>query len=81
MQTDRTYNPAGENYNSDGKLIGFYDDQVDNYNQDHYQLHWEQGINAYLSFALGLNYTYGRGYYQELNDLWYDQNISFSGNS
>ena len=30
LQTDRTYNPAGENYNSDGKLIGFYDDQVDN---------------------------------------------------
>ena len=81
LQSNRTYNPAGENYNSDGKLIGFYDDQVDNYNQDHYQLHWEQGINAYWSFALGLNYTYGRGYYQELNDLWYDQNISFSGNS
>ena len=40
-----------------------------------------QGVNAYWSFALGLNYTYGRGYYQELNDLWYDQNISFSGNS
>ena len=81
LQNNRTYNPAGENYNSDGKLIGYYDDQVDNYNQDHYQLHWEQGINAYWSFALGLNYTYGRGYYQELNDLWYDQNISFSGNS
>ena len=81
LQTNRTYNPAGENYDSQGNIIGFYDDQVDNYNQDHYQLHWEQAVNAYWSLALGLNYTYGRGYYQELNDLWYDQNISFSGKS
>ncbi|MGB2339354.1 MAG: hypothetical protein ACPH7I_05650, partial [Flavobacteriaceae bacterium] len=42
---------------------------------------WEQGINAYWSLALGLNYTYGRGYYQELNDIWVDQNIGFSGNT
>ena len=81
LATDRTYNPAGENYDNDGKVIGFYEDQVDNYNQDHYQLHWEQGINAYWSLALGLNYTNGRGYYQELNDIWYDQNIGFSGNT
>ena len=81
LKTNRSYNPAGENYDSDGNVIGFYEDQVDNYNQDHYQLHWEQGINAYWSLALGLNYTYGRGYYQELNDIWYDQNIGFSGNT
>ena len=64
LKTNRSYNPAGENYDSDGNVIGFYEDQVDNYNQDHYQLHWEQGINAHWSLALGLNYTYGRGYYQ-----------------
>ena len=62
LKTNRSYNPAGENYDSDGNVIGFYEDQVDNYNQDHYQLHWEQGINAYWSLALGFNYTYGRGY-------------------
>jgi iron complex outermembrane receptor protein len=26
---------------------------------------------------VGLNYTYGRGFYEEYNDLWYAQNISF----
>ena len=81
LKTNRTYNPAGENYDIDGNVIGFYEDQVDNYNQDHYQLHWEQAVNTYWSLALGLNYTYGRGYYQELNDIWYDQNIGFSGNT
>lgn len=79
LETNRTYNPAGINYDDAGNVKGYYKDQVDNYNQDHYQIHWEQGINAYWSFALGLNYTYGRGYYQELNDLWHDQNVSLSG--
>ena len=79
LETNRTYNPAGINYDDAGNVEGYYKDQVDNYNQDHYQIHWEQGINAYWSFALGLNYTYGRGYYQELNDLWHDQNVSLSG--
>jgi iron complex outermembrane receptor protein len=81
LATNRTYNSAGENYDNDGNVIGFYEDQVDNYNQDHYQLHWEQAVNAHWSLAVGLNYTYGRGYYQELNDIWYDQNIGFSGNT
>jgi len=81
LKTNRTYNPAGENYDNEGNVVGFYEDQVDNYNQDHYQLHWEQAVNAYWSLALGLNYTYGRGYYQEFNDIWYDQNIGFSGNT
>ena len=81
LATNRTYNSAGENYDNDGNVIGFYEDQVDNYNQDHYQLHWEQAVNAHWSLALGLNYTYGRGYYQELNDIWYDQNIGFTGNT
>ena len=81
LKTNRTYNPAGENYDSEGNVIGFYEDQVDNYNQDHYQLHWQQAFNTYWSLALGLNYTYGRGYYQELNDIWYDQNIGFTGNT
>ncbi len=60
LKTNRTYNPAGENYDSEGNVIGFYEDQVDNYNQDHYQLHWQQAFNTYWSLALGLNYTYGR---------------------
>ena len=79
LRRNRTYNPAGENYDDEGNLLGFYENQVDNYDQDHYQLHWNQQFNTYWSMGLGLNYTYGRGYYQELNDLWFDQNVGFSG--
>lgn len=79
LKENRTYNPAGENYDAEGNLLGFYEDQVDNYDQDHFQLHWNQQLNIYWSMGLGLNYTYGRGYYQELNDLWFDQNVGFSG--
>jgi iron complex outermembrane receptor protein len=42
-----------------------YDNQVDNYDQDHYQLHWNQRYNNQWSTTLGLNYTYGRGYFEQ----------------
>ena len=75
---DRTYNPAGEIYDESGNLQGHYDRQVDDYTQDHYQLHWNQKLNTYTNLSLGLNYTYGQGYYEEYKDLWYEQNINFS---
>ena len=30
---------------------------------------------------MGLNYTYGRGFYEEYNDVWYNENISFGGDT
>ena len=78
LKMDRTYNPAGEIYDESGNLQGHYDRQVDDYTQDHYQLHWNQKLNTYTNLSLGLNYTYGRGYYEEYKDLWYEQNINFS---
>lgn len=77
LESDRTRNVAGEQYDDSGNLTGHYDDQVDNYNQDHYQLHWNQQWSPYLNTALALNYTYGRGYYEEFFDLWATQNITF----
>ena len=79
LKSNRTYNPAGEIYSPQGVLTGFYDNQVDNYAQDHFQLHWKELLQNAWTFSLGLNYTYGRGFYEEYNDLWYDQNASFSG--
>ncbi len=76
---NRTYNPAGSIYDDSGSLMGYYDRQEDNYRQDHYQFHWTQQLEANWNLSLGLNYTYGRGYYEEYNDLWDDQNLSFSG--
>jgi len=72
--SQRTYNPAGAIYDQNGLLTGFYDSQEDNYRQDHYQLHWNEKINYLWTASFGLNYTYGRGYYEEYND-------SFGGNT
>ena len=77
LVSNRTYNPAGEIYDEQGNLTGYYDNQVDDYTQDHYQFHWNQQLNPYWNFSLGLNYTYGRGFYEEYNDSWYTQNITF----
>jgi iron complex outermembrane receptor protein len=81
LVSNRTYNPAGEMYDNNGNLTGFYDNQVDDYTQDHYQFHWDEKINAFWSSSLGLNYTYGRGFYEEYNDVWYNENISFGGDT
>ena len=79
LKTNRRYNPAGEVYDTRGNRIAFYENQVDNYAQEHYQFHWNERLNSNWNFTLGLNYTHGSGFYEEYNDLWYDQNISFSG--
>lgn len=79
LQTNRTYNTAGEIYDENGNRTAFYENEVDNYNQEHYQFHWNERLNSNLNFTLGLNYTHGRGFYEQYNDLWYDQNIEFSG--
>lgn len=64
LTDNRKYNPNGE-IKRDGKVIGFYDDQTDNYRQTHYQLIWDQGFGANWHWNLGLHYTDGFGYYQE----------------
>ncbi len=73
LKKDRTYNPAGEIYNKDGELIGFYKDQVDNYKQDHYQLHINHNFDNDWVANLAFHYTYGRGYFEE-----YENDADFS---
>ncbi|MDC0857933.1 TonB-dependent receptor [Flavobacteriaceae bacterium] len=67
LENDRTYNPAGIYTDDDGN-IKFYDNETDNYSQDHYQLFWNQKINNNWTTNLGLNYTYGRGYYEQYKE-------------
>ena len=64
IETDRTYNPAGIIYGKDGE-VSFYDNETDNYQQDHYQLHYTHQFDNRFSANLSLHYTYGRGYYEE----------------
>ncbi|TMM30022.1 TonB-dependent receptor [Polaribacter aestuariivivens] len=45
-----------------------YDNQVDNYNQNHYQLHWNEKLNNNWSTNVALNYTKGAGYFEQFKD-------------
>ena len=73
LENDRTFNPAGMYTDEDGNIL-FYDNEVDNYSQDHYQLHWHQRFNNNWSTNLGLNYTYGRGFFEQYKE---DQDFAF----
>ncbi len=42
-----------------------YDNQTDNYQQDHYQLFYTRTLSDKLVANAALHYTYGRGYYEE----------------
>jgi|TARA_B110000908_G_scaffold105455_1_gene124180 iron complex outermembrane receptor protein len=42
-----------------------YDNEVDDYNQNHYQLHWNEKLNEQWSTNLGLNYTKGSGFFEQ----------------
>ena len=42
-----------------------YEDQTDNYTQDHYQLLYAHSFSSKLSLSGAFHYTYGRGYYEE----------------
>ena len=81
LESNRTYNPAGEIYDMSGNRVEFYDNQVDNYSQQHFQFHWNERLNPFWNLTLGLNYTHGIGFYEEYNDLWYNENVSFAGNT
>ncbi|MDT0295248.1 TonB-dependent receptor [Mesonia ostreae] len=67
LEEDRRYNPAGEYTDEDGN-VKYYDNQTDNYQQDHYQLLWDQKYDANWSSNLGLHYTIGKGYYEEYQE-------------
>lgn len=67
LENDRTFNSVGQYTNADG-TTRFYDNQVDNYKQDHYQLHWNQKYTNNWSTNLGLNYTYGRGFFEQYKE-------------
>ena len=56
LEEDRTQNPY------------IYDNETDNYWQDHYQLHWNEILNSNWSTNIGLNYTRGKGYFEQFKD-------------
>jgi iron complex outermembrane receptor protein len=67
LREDRTFNPAGA-YEDENGNQQFYDNEVDDYRQDHYQLHWNERYNDNWSTNIGMNYTYGRGFYEQFRE-------------
>ena len=60
-------NAAGALYDDTWSVIGTYDDQVDNYGQEHTQLHYRYSNLFGGTFAAALHHTAGAGYYEEYN--------------
>jgi iron complex outermembrane receptor protein len=63
-QTNRTYNEAGLYFDKNGNQQ-FYENETDNYQQDHYQAHYTYEFNNRWTFNTALHYTYGRGYFEQ----------------
>lgn len=67
LATDRTFNPSGI-YTDENGVTQFYENEVDNYKQDHFQLHWNEMINANWSTNIALHYTRGRGFFEQFRE-------------
>jgi len=78
IETNRRYNVAGIQFDENGNFEGFYENQVDNYKQDHFQLHWNQQWTPAFQTNIALHYTRGRGFFEEYVDQWYYTNILFA---
>ncbi|MCW2118112.1 TonB-dependent receptor [Flavobacterium sp. 7A] len=84
LATDRTYNSSGEKFDDKGNLQGFYNNQVDNYQQDHAQLHWNEKVSKHWNTNLAFHYTKGKGYYEEFVDdykytsIYYEDDAQYS---
>lgn len=73
-ETDPKFNMSGAIYDSEWEnIVGFYDNETDNYTQNHYQLLWEQIFNPVWKLETTLHYTKGKGWYEN-----YKQDAKFS---
>jgi len=71
LKTNRTFNGIGRytDYLGNEK---FYENETDNYQQDHYQLMLSQRLAGHLSGSFAIHYTRGFGYYEQFKD---DENL------
>ncbi len=65
--TNRTFNPAGM-YTDENGNTQFYENEVDDYKQDHFQLHWNEKLSNTWSTNLALHYTRGRGFFEQFRE-------------
>lgn len=65
------FTPAqADNLRNSGRSYNFYeyDNQVDDYGQDHYQLHMAHSFNTNLNLTVAGHYTKGRGFFEEFRN-------------
>jgi len=65
------YSPEqADNLRNSGRTFNYYlyDNQVDDYGQDHYQLHFSNQVNDFWSLNAALHYTKGNGFFEEYKE-------------
>ncbi|WP_234423182.1 TonB-dependent receptor [Flavobacterium sp. RSP49] len=67
LQNDRAFNSSGAFTDEQGNAR-FYDNETDNYQQDHSQLHWNEKISENWSTNFALHYTKGKGFYENYKE-------------
>ncbi len=61
---NRRYNSLGRFTNQDGET-DYYDNETDNYQQDHYQLFYSRELSPNLNLNTAFHYTRGYGYFEQ----------------
>ncbi len=72
LGSNRTYNGLGSYTDANGEPA-YYDNQIDHYVQDHYQLHLSREFSSRLYASAALHYTKGAGYYEQYKE---DESLS-----
>ena len=67
LENDRTFNPSGI-YTDDNGVTQFYDNEVDNYKQNHAQLLWNERLSDDWNMNIALHYTRGRGFFEQFRE-------------
>ncbi|MEZ4969381.1 MAG: TonB-dependent receptor [Flavobacteriaceae bacterium] len=67
LVSDRTFNSAGI-YTDENGNTRFYDNEVDNYKQNHFQLHWNEQIADNWNTNLAFHFTKGRGFFEQYKE-------------
>ena len=73
-ETNPKFNYSGAIYDANWeKIVAFYDNETDNYRQNHYQFLWNQKFNENWNLETTAHYTKGKGFYEN-----YKQDAKFS---
>lgn len=73
LATNPTFNPSGMMYDKDGNFLGYYENEIDKYDQSYYQIHYAHSFSQNITLTASAFLTTGKGYYEN-----YKNDKSFS---